>query len=307
MHKHILVPLDESPFSERSISVACQIAAKFDSEITLCHVLSLDEHIFAESATLYLDLKTIAQDEATRYLQTHQQELRAEGFATHINLIDWGTPADGVIGLANNGLYDLIVMTTHGRTGLRRFVLGSVAEKVVRHVDIPVLLIHGKTDEWIDSSPPVHLNGNSSVQNDFDLLGDTHNKMRIHYQDKVVSMRQFFDEITQSKSEEESIRWMTQLGQKLGQAVIATNDYTPRPTQAKLALRCILRSFDLPFSASDAADGRQYNIAKIDLEKQEMSLFELMMTSTFSTIMPDLATKSSINYKDRNGVIVLEI
>ena len=78
-------------------------------------------------------------EEAEGYLEKIREKLEAEGIRTETT-VRYGFPAEEILAHINRGGVDLLAMTTHGRTGPARMVMGSVAEQVVRHSDIPVLL-----------------------------------------------------------------------------------------------------------------------------------------------------------------------
>lgn len=146
MYKQIMVPLDGSAFAESALATARALAQKFDSEITLCHVVHVTEYMAAESAELIIETRRIAIEHAHSYLDALQQSMRSEGLVVHKHIIEQGSIADALVGAANNGVYDLVVMTTHGRSGVRRWLLGSVAERLVRAITIPVLLVRGSRE-----------------------------------------------------------------------------------------------------------------------------------------------------------------
>jgi nucleotide-binding universal stress UspA family protein len=141
MFKQIMVPLDGSAFAESALRTARSLAQKFESEITLCHVVHVTEFMATESTELILDARRVAIEQANRYVDALQQSLRSEGLIVHKQIIDQGNIADALVGVANNGVCDLVVMTTHGRSGVRRWLLGSVADRLVRAVNVPVLLV----------------------------------------------------------------------------------------------------------------------------------------------------------------------
>ncbi len=151
MFKQIMVPLDGSAFAESALNAARTLAQKFDCEITLCHVVHVTEYMAAESAELIIETRRLAIEHAHSYLNGLQSSLRSEGLIVHKQIIEEGRIADALVGAANNGVIDLVVMTTHGRSGIKRWLLGSVAERLVRSADVPVLLVrnaaHSVTDD----------------------------------------------------------------------------------------------------------------------------------------------------------------
>jgi nucleotide-binding universal stress UspA family protein len=145
MYKHIMVPLDGSEFAESALTTARLLAHKFGSEITLCHIVHVTEFLAADSPELILETRRIAIEHAHSYLDALQQSLAGEGLTAHKQIVEQGNIADALVHAANSGVCDLVVMTTHGRSGVRRWLLGSVAERLVRAIDIPVLLVRSST------------------------------------------------------------------------------------------------------------------------------------------------------------------
>lgn len=144
MYKHILVPVNSSATSERALQEAIKLAGG-EGLIRLIFVLEEIiplgaegfEHINSEA------LQKVARKEAEKMLAEAAEKVQQSGAAVEIALLD--DLGQGVVDAINNEAQncsaDLIVIGTHGRTGLSRLLLGSVAEGVVRESSIPVLLI----------------------------------------------------------------------------------------------------------------------------------------------------------------------
>ncbi|MBI3362826.1 MAG: universal stress protein [Chloroflexi bacterium] len=143
MFKKILVTLDGSEFSERALKPAFQIAEKFDSEVTLLRVAMAQQYVTmpAGTGTLYPD-PALERDreEAEAYLRAIKTQWLAARVSVHTEIIA-GLPAEMILDVADVDGIDLIVMSTHGRSGLSRLLYGSVAESVLRGAQVPVLLI----------------------------------------------------------------------------------------------------------------------------------------------------------------------
>jgi nucleotide-binding universal stress UspA family protein len=82
-----------------------------------------------------------AYREADSYLANVARRMKAKGLRIHRAAVDPGAVAETVIDYARESTVDCIVMSTHGRSGLRRWVYGSVADRVLRGADVPILLI----------------------------------------------------------------------------------------------------------------------------------------------------------------------
>lgn len=146
MYKKILVPLDGSKFSECSLDHVKAIASG-------CHVpetvlLRVVEPLSAETVTalaqagddLLSKVELDNQTEAGNYLFAINDSLTKEGLTVQSVMVD-GRPAEEILDYAGNNKVDLIVMTTHGKTGISRWFSGSVTQKVLQHSTTPVLLI----------------------------------------------------------------------------------------------------------------------------------------------------------------------
>jgi nucleotide-binding universal stress UspA family protein len=128
-YRTICVPLDGSPLAEQALATAQPIAARIGATLLLVCVVTGDD---------------IA--EARKYLEGVAQRLRADRFNVQTHVVE-GIPADQIIYVAQTEHADLIVMATHGRTGLRQIWLGSVATKVVHSAELPVLLVRAYQEE----------------------------------------------------------------------------------------------------------------------------------------------------------------
>lgn len=140
-HAVVLVPLDGSAFAECALVAAMGMAQKLDAEMELISVFD-DASILAGTDVTAQKFKEWLQDYLDDLAQrvTDQSEVKAR-----CTIID-GAPADRLVEYAQRKQVDLIAMSTHGRGPLSRAWMGSVADRVVRHVDVPVMLIRA-TDE----------------------------------------------------------------------------------------------------------------------------------------------------------------
>lgn len=147
MLKSLLVPLDGSEFSERALPLACRLARTTGASLHLAHVHKAHppEHFLSSTQFHYegLDLGEYDahhRDEERAYLEeltTHLEE------STHADarLLE-GPVAEGIAAYADEVDADLLLVVTHGRAGIRRLWLGSVADALVRSTHLPLLLLH---------------------------------------------------------------------------------------------------------------------------------------------------------------------
>lgn len=146
MIKKILVPLDGSKLAEKALPYAEALAEKLGAELILTWVLHPLIVMSDYGASSYETIISLEKNEATQYLTTTQIELQKRHLPVRINILE-GQAADAIIELACQERVGLIVMSTHGRSGLSRWVHGSVATKVLQHAPCPVFLVRAKEPE----------------------------------------------------------------------------------------------------------------------------------------------------------------
>lgn len=141
MYAKILVPLDGSALAERAVNHAAELARGSGGEVILLQVV---RGPLAEAPEVGREEEERAIREAAaaalRYLDVAAAPLRAKGTPVR-TLVRDGDPVSVILECAHKENVDVIVMSTHGRTGISRVVMGSVAEKVVLTTKRPVMLI----------------------------------------------------------------------------------------------------------------------------------------------------------------------
>ena len=139
LHK-ALVPLDGSKASEAVIPYIESLASKLEIEIILLHILALDNHIIIE--TLYEQADSL-RSSARDYIEKVAAQLKQKGIVTTAEFIETkqGTEAEEIIKLADKTQADVVAMSTHGRSGITRWVFGSVAYRVLYEGNTPLLLV----------------------------------------------------------------------------------------------------------------------------------------------------------------------
>jgi nucleotide-binding universal stress UspA family protein len=146
--KSIIVPLDGSKLAETVLPRAIDLAKKLSLEIVLTRAYQIPMSAYAGADAPYhadLDsLLTLVKEEAGAYLEAKVNELRGNGIEKVSSILLLGSGADEIIELAQGTPDNLIAMCTHGRSGVERWVLGSVTEKVVRHSGDPVLVVRAE-------------------------------------------------------------------------------------------------------------------------------------------------------------------
>lgn len=148
--RKILAPTDLSAFSAKGVRYAFQLAKAVGAEVIVAHVLRTEEFL---SHARGLEMAAPGPQEntmLTRLVDQHKHALGqfSEEQLANLNLdlkirqiVEMGEPQSLIVNLAKNDGVDLIVMSTHGRSGLPRMMLGSVTERVIRSAPCPVLAI----------------------------------------------------------------------------------------------------------------------------------------------------------------------
>jgi len=134
--QRILVPLDGSDCAENVLPKVEKLATELKASIVLLRVALT--HTFPGVDPTEAELKVVW--EAETYLQKVEGRLKAKGFKVDSH-VRYGNDAEEILEHADGKDIDLIAMTTHGRSGVKRFLLGSVAEKVLRYSLKPIFLV----------------------------------------------------------------------------------------------------------------------------------------------------------------------
>lgn len=142
----ILAPTDFSAHSERAVRYACGLADRLQAELHLIHILS--EIIPAGPDPLLMPVMPpqFYQENEDRARATLEQFRSPEwgNPRSVVTAIRWGGPVEAIVDYALEHEIDLIVLATHGRSGLSHVLLGSVAERIVREAPCPVLTIRDR-------------------------------------------------------------------------------------------------------------------------------------------------------------------
>ncbi|MEJ8542376.1 universal stress protein [Methanothermobacter wolfeii] len=143
MYSKILLPTDGSKHANKAAEHAIWIARKSGAEIIALTVMETSSLVSLPADDLIVRLKEMLEEEASRSLEAVKKLVEKSGAGVKITLrTDEGSPADAILRTIEKEEVDLVVMGTSGKHGLDRFLLGSVAEKVVRSAGCPVLVVH---------------------------------------------------------------------------------------------------------------------------------------------------------------------
>ncbi len=143
-YKKILVPWDGSGWSRRAIPHAVDIAQTNESELIILYVFRPPGTEFADQITLAGQEGQIQQlrNGVEQAVTGIASELRNQGVKVRTLILESTGVASAICDFVRDEDVDLVVMSTHGRTGIARFLFGSVASKVMEGVKVPVLLVH---------------------------------------------------------------------------------------------------------------------------------------------------------------------
>ncbi len=138
---NILVPLDFSSLSLKALESAEVFAELFDGAITPFHSFISMSELEMQDISSHEDMTADQQDLEKKLVEKLNKVAAKHVDAKYLNegLVRVGNPAEAIIDAAQN--FDLVAMTTHGRTGFTRLIMGSVAEKVIRFAPVPVLVV----------------------------------------------------------------------------------------------------------------------------------------------------------------------
>lgn len=140
----ILLAVDESKFSEAAVHAVLAQVRPHETEVRILHVLEPPSLLIGrELGTFDPELESVwsaMRDQAKALVEKTEEKLRAAGFSVSPSLQE-GDPKSKIIDVAKEWKADLIVLGSHGRKGMQRFLLGSVAESVVRHSDCSVEIV----------------------------------------------------------------------------------------------------------------------------------------------------------------------
>ena len=139
--KKVIVPLDGSQLAETVLPYVVDLAQKMRLEVVLMRSYALPTSTADEYQTYSDELIGLIEAEARDYLAEKVKEVKGKGLENVSSVVNIGYGAEEIITLARNTPDNFIAMCTHGRSGMKRFVLGSVTDRVVRHSGDPVLII----------------------------------------------------------------------------------------------------------------------------------------------------------------------
>jgi len=167
MYKMMLVPVDGSKLAEAAFSYAKELAGRLDTDVNILHVVDPRE---SESMPMHQAYVNHSAEVVKRRISEVQKKLGKKQTSTVSGEVAVGYAAEELLRYSQEKGVDLIVMSTHGRSGMWRWVLGSVADKVLRASPVPVLLVRseapdkGSFEKWTDITVIVPLDGSPMAE-----------------------------------------------------------------------------------------------------------------------------------------------
>ena len=139
----ILAPSDFSSHSHEALRYACGLAERFGAELHVIHVLSEIVPTGPDPLLMPVMPPQFYEEDEKRAAETLKDQIKPDwGTPGSVKTaVCWGAPAEAIVDYAAENQVDLLVIATHGRTGLSHVLLGSVAERIVREAPCPVLSI----------------------------------------------------------------------------------------------------------------------------------------------------------------------
>ncbi|MEO8885773.1 MAG: universal stress protein [Mucilaginibacter sp.] len=153
--KKILIGVDDSPFAEHAAKYGFEIAHAFKAKVGLVHIVeplllpynnSMDPLSGPmPGVTDDIEILNIQNEASENLIERFIKKFAGDLQVTHFN--EFGSTADGIVSCSKEFNADMIVIGTHSRSGFDRLLMGSVAEHVVRHAEVPVLVVPFKESE----------------------------------------------------------------------------------------------------------------------------------------------------------------
>lgn len=145
MFKHILVPVDGSSTSTKAIQQAAVMAKAFSCEVTA--VCVIDNYAFTGVGTEFAfgqsEYLKAATAEAHQAIDAARKYFEGDGTVVHASVLEGQAVYKSILEAAEASAADLIIMGSHGRKGLEKLVLGSVAAQILAHTHLPVMIVRG--------------------------------------------------------------------------------------------------------------------------------------------------------------------
>jgi len=139
----MIIPLDGSPLAERIIGPAMKLGKTLGAQFSLVTVLDSEEALRGSKINAHGEFRAESRIAAAEtYLEQQAQQMRSPTRVVHKSVVRHESAAQAILDFANSNHHPVIALATHGRSGLKRMLLGSVADKIIRAATTPVLVYH---------------------------------------------------------------------------------------------------------------------------------------------------------------------
>lgn len=143
LFRRILVPTDFSDCSQQALALAIEMARSSDADLTIVHTCEIPAYAYSELSIAPGDLLSPVAEIAQAKLDELVREVRERCPGVR-GVLKLGIPWEQIVATAAEVAADLVVIATHGRSGVAHALVGSVTEKVVRHSPVPVLTVRAR-------------------------------------------------------------------------------------------------------------------------------------------------------------------
>jgi nucleotide-binding universal stress UspA family protein len=306
MFKSLLIPLDGSELAEHVLPLASSIAAQAGAELTLLRVVHhpLEPYLpEGESAWMESQLERL-QGEATAYLEEVAQRLApassgAAGPHRVRRHVATGHPGSMIADYARSIEADLVVMATHGRSGLGRWALGSVADQVLQLITVPAIMVHvaGDAAPRFDALPTLHrvmvtLDGSTTAES---VLPVAVALARL-FESEILLTRVVGYPITLTGSGEAASDWPAILARKEAFAHEYLRRVEARLQAEEVRVRSLVRVGDPGETILEVAEEEQVDLIAMTTHGHS-AIYRLVYGTTFDRVMrgssrPVLAVRS---------------
>ncbi|MEE4310472.1 MAG: universal stress protein [candidate division KSB1 bacterium] len=138
-HNHILIPIDFSEYSNKALAYGLEVASMYGLRVTLMHVIERVNHPSFYGASI-LEITSRLKKQSLEVMSEIRAKAGFEDVETDY-VVKEGKPAHQIVEYAMANTFDLLVIATHGLTGIEHFLMGSTTEKVIQNINVPVLVV----------------------------------------------------------------------------------------------------------------------------------------------------------------------
>lgn len=140
----LLIPLDGSEPAEAILPYVASLIRDASDSVHLLSVLTQPYFVYAaENLAMMTELRECDANSAREYLKRIEQRLKAQGIGSVVIAVEYGAAATKICDYSQRAGCDMIALTSHGRSGISQWLIGSTADRVLRHATMPVFIVRG--------------------------------------------------------------------------------------------------------------------------------------------------------------------